>query len=638
MKNWIKAITTVAGTFLALILFHVVWPTKMGLTPNDQYISAVRDEDQNILAVFGEKTILDNRLGKTEMEKLNAKGMLNKFPIVPITAYDELPQNYVYFLTKVENKNFFTFGKDNIYGLSVSGLARLLRGKADGGSNIPQQLLKNIIHKKEGMGTIYLSRKYGEQLASFQMYKAATPEEILLAYTNYAGNFWYEQDFSGLVLASYAIFNRPPVQLNDLEMLLTVKTLKSGRELRELCDDKRANRELIKEKMLDYFEQIADGSESDRNRLKAMRQMDLGFSDRNDLRKTTALTHFLKSRSLGNGQRSALQYTSSISSHHQQSLAEAVGEFRKKFRKFQLVKGYSLEFAVLAIDVKTGLIEATFGNSKNNGATMNFTDYGNGFQCGSVLKPLVFLELFENHGFDENSRLYNGNLSQFSYNPTNTNDKLLRKAVLTRDIFKYSLNKAAVNHRVLADPIAVAEKVEESLAAMDISANPTYNLSESYVLGTRTMTPLELAQAYQMVFNEGTMKSLTPWKYVTNPHSLDTVFNYRANLGKAIYGKAHVNRIRNLLPAAFEPGGTCHRLLKFLPKDRPYFGKTGTTGKAVDGWTVLSDGQKLIVAWTGYLKNENGILTSRNAPSIPTKSGGGSAGVLAAMVYSKLYK
>ena len=118
--------------------------------------------------------------------------------------------------------------------MSFSGIARLFKGKASGGSNIPQQLLKNAIHKKEGIGTIYLSRKYGEQLAAFQMVKSASPEEILMAYTNYSGNFWYERDFSGLILASYAIFDRAPHALNDLEMLLTVKTLKGASDLKAL--------------------------------------------------------------------------------------------------------------------------------------------------------------------------------------------------------------------------------------------------------------------------------------------------------------------------------------------------------------------------------------------------------------------
>jgi len=156
MKDWVKAVKMIAIVFGGLLLFHLLWPLQMQLEPNPQYISSVRDTNQNIMALFGDKTILNNQLDKASLEVLEAKGELNKFPIVPVIAYDELPENYIYFLTKVENRNFFGFGKDNVFGMSFSGAARLAKGKADGGSNIPQQLLKNVIHKKEGIGTIYM--------------------------------------------------------------------------------------------------------------------------------------------------------------------------------------------------------------------------------------------------------------------------------------------------------------------------------------------------------------------------------------------------------------------------------------------------------------------------------------------------
>ncbi|MFS4492671.1 penicillin-binding transpeptidase domain-containing protein [Maribacter sp. 2308TA10-17] len=637
MNDWMKAIAVVGGVFLALILFHVIWPSKMRMEPHANFISSVRDEDHKLLAVFGEKTVLNNHLKAEELQELNKNGELNKFPIVPILFYEELPESYIYFLTKVESKNFFGFGKDNVYGMSFSGIARLFKGKADGGSNIPQQLLKNAIHKKEGIGTIYLSRKYGEQLAAFQMVKSATPEEILMAYTNYSGNFWYERDFSGLILASYAIFDLAPHELNDLEMLLTVKTLKGASDLKALCNDRFANQKDIKENILGYFKLIAE-DEVDKKKLKNMRTMDLRFAKRNSLRKTTAFTNFLRANRGKSKERFATQYVSSITKENQEKLRSAVELFTKYNRSRLSVKGFDLETSLIAIDIETGRIEATLGNRKNSGAMANFVDYGDGFQVGSVLKPLVFLELFENHDFDENTSLFNGDLKKYKYNPSNVGKKLLGKDVLVGDVLKYSLNKAAVNYRVHANPLKVARKVEDKLAKLDVSSNPSYSLGESYILGNKTMTPWEVAQAYQMLFNYGEAIPLTPWKYIIDPHLQDTIFDGSSRKRRTLYATKSANSIKSLLPLAFEAGGTCHRLLPFLPKERQYYGKTGTTGKAKDGWTVLSDGQKIIVVWVGYVKNDNGVLTRKGAPAIPSKSGAGSAGILAAMAYSKLYK
>lgn len=638
MNDWLKAIKIVGGVFFALLLFHVVWPLKMKMEPNANFISSVRDTDHKLLAVFGEKTVLNNHLKAEELEEMNKNGELNKFPIVPILSYDELPESYVYFLTKVESKNFFDFGKDNVYGMSFSGIARLFKGKADGGSNIPQQLLKNAIHKKEGIGTIYLSRKYGEQLAAFQMVKSATPEEILMAYTNYSGNFWYERDFSGLILASYAIFNRAPHDLNDLEMLLTVKTLKGASELKALCDDRFTNGAAIKQSVLHFFEIIAE-DETDKNRLAEMRNMELNFAKRNSLRKTTALTNFLTSNRGESSERFATQYVSSITQNNQKKLDEALDLFTKYNRSRLAIKGFDLEASLIAIDIKSGRIEATLGNRKNSGAMANFVDYGDGFQVGSVLKPLVFLELFENYDFDKNTSLFNGDLKEYKYNPGNTGKKLLNKEVLVGDVLKYSLNKAAVNYRVHAKPLKVARAVESKLAKLDVASNSaSYSLGESYILGTKTMTPWEVAQAYQMLFNGGEAIPLTPWKYIIDPHLQDTIFDGTQRKRKTLYATESANSIKSLLPLAFESGGTCHRLLSFLPKERQYYGKTGTTGKAKDGWTVLSDGEKIIVVWVGYVKNDKGVLTRKGAPAVPSTSGAGSAGILAAMAYSKLYK
>ena len=637
MKDWLKAIKIVGGVFLALILFHIIWPLKMKMEPHVNFVSAVRDENHKLLAVFGDNTILNNSLSKEELQRMDDKGRLNKFPIVPVLSYEELPENYVYFLTKVESKNFFGMGKDNFYGMSFSGIARLFKGKADGGSNIPQQLLKNAIHKKEGIGTIYLSRKYGEQLAAFQMVKSASPEEILVAYTNYSGNFWYERDFSGLILASYAIFGRSPNDLNDLEMLLTVKTLKGASDLRWLCNNRFSNQKEIKDHILNFFELIAE-SDGDKTKLAEMRKQDLDFSKSNKLRRSTAFTHFLKSNRGKASKRFATQYVSSISQEKQQKLDEVIQQFSKRFQKQLSVNGFDLEASLIAIDIKTGQIEATLGNRKNSGAMANFIDYGDGFQCGSVLKPLVFLELFENHDFDANTTLYNGALKEYKYNPSNVGKKLLNKEVLVGDVLKYSLNKAAVNYRVKADPLKVARKVETKLSKLEVSSNPSYSLGESYILGTKTMTPWEVAQSYQMLFNGGQAVPLSPWKYIIDPHLQDTIYDGSSRKRRQLYSEEKAKAIKSLLPGAFEAGGTCHRLLKFLPKKKSFYGKTGTTGKAKDGWTVLSDGKKLVVVWVGYVKNDNGVLKRKGAPAIPSKSGGGSAGILAAMAYSKLYK
>ena len=55
LKDWVKALVIITGVFLSLVLFHIFWPSRMKLEPNVHFISSVRDENHNLLAVFGRR-------------------------------------------------------------------------------------------------------------------------------------------------------------------------------------------------------------------------------------------------------------------------------------------------------------------------------------------------------------------------------------------------------------------------------------------------------------------------------------------------------------------------------------------------------------------------------------------------------
>ena len=85
-----------------------------------------------------------------------------------------------------------------------------------------------------------------------------------------------------------------------------------------------------------------------------------------------------------------------------------------------------------------------------------------------------------------------------------------------------------------------------------------------------------------------------------------------------------------------QPGGTGTSIKRLLPEGKVFYAKTGTSDKAIHGYTVLSDGNILIVAWVSYGQNNNGRLEFNTAQEIPFGSGAKSAGLLAGMIYKHL--
>ena len=76
------------------------------------------------------------------------------------------------------------------------------------------------------------------------------------------------------------------------------------------------------------------------------------------------------------------------------------------------------------------------------------------------------------------------------------------------------------------------------------------------------------------------------------------------------------------------------RYVRMLPDGRRYYGKSGTSDNAIHGYTILSDGNILVVAYVTYGKVKENYLELNNTPPIPYGSGVRSAGVLAAYLYN----
>ena len=245
-------------------------------------------------------------------------------------------------------------------------------------------------------------------------------------------------------------------------------------------------------------------------------------------------------------------------------------------------------------------------------------------------------------GFDD-IRLYDGKIKG-KLTPKNFSESYSNKFVGVKEILGKSLNAPMVNIREVVNSLDLFQKVEDRFSEMNISKDKYLQLDNSkrkkeieinYPLGSRNMNLFEIAQVYQTLFNKGICLKLNTFSSVYDPIKGRV---HRFNMKETnVYEKDNAEMIAHALSSTMDEGGTGAHIKYMLPKDKTYFVKTGTSDKARHGYTVLFDGEILIVTYISYGRIENDYLSLGVNP-IPFESGGRSAGFLAAFIYSELQK
>ena len=279
--------------------------------------------------------------------------------------------------------------------------------------------------------------------------------------------------------------------------------------------------------------------------------------------------------------------------------------------------GSELQVAALVVEAYSGKIIGHFSSSE-------VLDYANEFTypIGSLGKPAIILELLK-AGAPLDFRLFDGKV-QSRKTPHNSHGWSNRYVGL-ETILSKSLNAPFSNIYDLGlNPRSVFQNLEKDYASMNIAIdtvgpNDCYN----YPLGLREMRVTDIAQIYQTIFNNGVFVPLTLAK------NNDTV------ISKRVWDESHVRTVKNALHQTFESsGGTLHRYKNDLPSGRTFYGKTGTSSRQKDFWSVISDGKTIIVSWASYGKQSNGTMSLGTEKSW----GASAAGLFAVLIYNELLK
>ena len=531
---------------------------------------------------------------------------------VPIT-YNEIPAPFIKMLLIQEDRCFkqqksIFPNKSNWHGFSPAIFKR-------GGSNINCQIVKQMTYMNALGYPRDGSRKISDMLGSYQMSLKYNLEQLLEIYSNIS-SFNGARGYQGLNAASLYTFGRPIEKTNPLEMLYLISTLPRSTFLTNGKD-------------MVFYTRVHEKPELSKRIIlaKAKAWKEEGLISNREYRQlcndSLRFSNHRYNSGIPNGTRVMLEQQCHGVGRHDCTITlgnEKAIESAYKLLKTKNVFQKSdskLQVAALVVEARTGNIIGHFSSSE-------VLDYANDYTypIGSLGKPAIVLELLK-HGSSSDFRLFDGKVGNRK-TPHNSHG-WSKNFVGMETILSKSLNAPFANIRDLdLDPKVVFQSLENDYESMGIvkdvlSANDVYN----YPLGLREMSVSDIAKVYQTIFNKGF--------YI--PLSLEQNNDIRNS--KSIWDEYHVCQVKNALHATIDSkDGTLNAYKDDLPNDKFFYGKTGTSSKQKDGWTVLSDGNIVITCWASYGKQNGETMSLGQQPLW----GASTAGMFAVLIYNELSK
>ncbi len=271
--------------------------------------------------------------------------------------------------------------------------------------------------------------------------------------------------------------------------------------------------------------------------------------------------------------------------------------------------------SLVVIDNSDGGVRAianrlTFAQTQFDPATE-----GPGRQAGSSFKVFTLAAALS-HGYSPNDtvstqalhwRINQGNSNNDFYNLTTHDDCSGGALTLTTAIAK-SDNCAFVRTELSlgpgnfgADGVGI---VEQTAKSMGIDTTNFSKTAVSTTLGTNGVHPLEMAQAYSVLANDGVLKRAT---FVTKIVDRNGKVIYQAPTAGTRVLDSNVARTETKMLFGPIRNGTASGTLGRFP--RPAAGKTGTTDSSSDAWFVGYTPQYTAAVWMG---NPSGEIAMRN--------------------------
>ena len=519
-----------------------------------------------------------------------------------LVKLEELPGYLIDALIGVEDRHFMSH-----HGLDFTGIARALLaniragGVVQGGSTLTQQLVKNFYLSSERT----LSRKFNEAIMALLLELHYDKREILQAYAN---EIYLGQDgaraIHGFGLAAEFYFNKPVSELSLPQATLLVAILRGPAYY-----DPRRHPERALKRRNQVIDTLARDGRIAPDQAQRAKQAPLGLSPKpaHGSGRYPAFIDLVK-RQLRHDYREAdlrsegLRIFTTLDPRQQQLAEGALRRWLERLEKdYRMAPGLLQGGVVLS---RAGSAEVT---ALVGGRDARYRGFNRALDIrrpvGSLLKPALYLNALE-QGYtlaspiqDEpiDVPLEGGRL----WRPDNY-DHIHHGQVMLIDALAHSYNLAAVRLGTTLGIGSTIETLERLGFQRPLKPYP------SLLLGAVEMAPIDIAQLYQTLADEGFHTPLRAVREVVDQQGRP-LQRYPLETEQR-FDPATVELIDHALEEALRRG-TGQRAAADLPANIHLAGKTGTTDELRDSWFAGFSRDLVGVVWLGGDNNEVTGLT-----------------------------
>ncbi|AWB67048.1 penicillin-binding protein 1B [Saccharobesus litoralis] len=515
-------------------------------------------------------------------------------------ALADFPELFKETLLLVEDRHFYQHHGVSPLAIIRALLQNIKAGRTvQGGSTLTQQLVKNMFLTNERS----LWRKLKEAYIALLLDAQYSKEEILEAYVNevYLGQN-YARGVHGFGLAAQFYFGKNVNELAPDEIALLVGIVKgpSYYNPRNKARIALERRDLILRLMVEN--RLLSREQYELNVVKPLKIIDLAKVSSG--RYASYMTQVKQELKLLLKEK-AHQFNGLKVYTHFDPVAQRRAQLSidKQLPLLESKKQVSdLQTAVVLVDSSTGGIKAIIGDKQAHYNGFNRALYTQR-NIGSLVKPAIYLAALrqpEKYGLatliDDKPITLTSDLGKV-WQPHNY-DKTFLQQVTLLDALVTSRNVPAVNLGMRLGLSSVSQQLQELGAYSPIPQYP------AMLLGSVSMAPIEVAQVYQPLANQG-------YKF-----SLNAVIGVYFQGKKVAENKTAKSQVLtaesayliNYAMQEITRKGTARWLGNMYSQTR-FAGKTGTTNELRDSWFVGYDQNELAVIWVGKDDNTSTQLT-----------------------------
>lgn len=581
--------TATGWLFLASILLIVVAAISSAIL--FAWLSRTLPDPNNIRTrQVVQSTKIFDREGKELLYEIHGE---EKRTVVELSA---IPEHVQQATIATEDKKFYEHSGFRISSLVRAVLANVIKGrKAQGGSTITQQLVKNAVLTNQKT----FARKIKELFLSYEIERRFSKEEILKLYFN---EIPYGSNAYGVEAASQTFFGKSVADTDLLEAAI-LAALPNAPSYYSPYGSHTDSLEARVHLVLDRMQEEGYITTEEGDEAKAADPLERIQKKSNQFSKAQHFVIMIKEQlaeKYGEEtvERGGLRVTTTLDWEKQQHAEKAVAD---NFKRVQDAGGTNA--ALVAIDPKTGEILAMVGshdyNDTEHDGNVNVTLRPR--QPGSSFKPIVYAAGFEK-GYTPNTVLYDVETTfrpeGRDYHPHNY-DFGEHGPVTVRAALAGSLNIPAVKMTYLTGVGTVIDFAER-LGYSTFTDRSRIGLA--IVLGGAEVKPVDHAAAFSTFATDGIYHT---------PHALLRVEDAEGNVldewkpeeGTRVMENEIARNVSSILSdnAARAYVFGSHNFLTL--SDRPVAAKTGTTNEFRDAWTAGYTPSLAAVVWTG--NNDN---------------------------------